>query len=86
MDGTSKVDRQSSPDSDLYAALMLSNLLDSEQDVQEKQRQQEQEIEKEKEQPIDTSTAKEEQEEEPELNHDVIWYAYSIHFVSITMN
>jgi hypothetical protein len=74
MDDTLKVDRQSSPDYDLYAALMLSNLLDSEQDVKEKQQQQENSLLVQPPSQVKHEAKQEDAEEEQEqINHDVIW-------------
>lgn len=65
MNDTSSADRRSSDD-DLYATLMLSNMLDNEQDVKDQQSQME--IQRE-------STQVEIQEELSDSMNDVIWYS-----------
>jgi hypothetical protein len=62
MDDTLNVDRQSS-DYDLYAALMLSNLLDNEQDIKDQQIQMDRQRE-----------SNQVELEEAEDSNDVIWY------------
>lgn len=66
MDETLKADRPYA-DYDMYAALMLSNLLDNEQDVKDQKVQLERQQIKEQ-----TIQEEEEEEEEQDIN-DVIW-------------
>ncbi|KAI8075763.1 hypothetical protein BDF21DRAFT_423623 [Thamnidium elegans] len=70
MDETLKADRQY-PDYDMYAALILSNLLDNEQDVKDQKVQLErQQMEGKVQEP---TIQEEEEEEEEEDTNDVIW-------------